>query len=87
MSCSCNTFFPHSAIHIRFLLPMFSHDFEFKEFHQYISPIIKNVRGTVRCLLAHLDLHSVRVHHVLKVRITRKVEGYLSCLVCFTKSL
>lgn len=75
MSCSSNTFFPHSAIHICFLLPMFSHDFEFKEFHQYISPIIQNVRGTVRCLLAHLDLHSVRVHHVLKSESPGKSKG------------
>lgn len=66
---------------------MFSHDLEFKEFHQYISPIIQSVRGTVTCPLAHLDLHSVKSSSCMKVRVARKVAGYLSFLVCFTKSV
>jgi len=54
---------------------MFSHDLEFKEFRQYISSIIQNVRGAVRCPLAQLDLHSLRVRHVLKSKPPEKLKG------------
>lgn len=61
-----DTFLPHSTVHVRFLLPTCSHDLEFKEFHHYISPIMRNVRCIGRCPLVHLHLHSVRGRHVLK---------------------
>lgn len=66
---------------------MFSHDLEFKEFHQYISPIIPSVRGTVTRPPAHLDLHSVKSSSCKKVRVARKVAGYSPFLVCFAKSV